>query len=593
MSYDDGIAASGTGARLYDTMQGTDGALDPGTSRFSAASAEFQATDVGTTLRVVVGGATRAYTITTYVSASVVGVAPTPGDTASGLGWEARHGALTNRLRIDASEPSRFTQEHVGAWVRLRGRAARNRGVFQVVAVDDPLTVELDTAYGFLDESSVSWDLSPRGVQVVRTDRRDYEVPLGVPIRTDVSNPANARRLALHAFAPVTAAFQVVDYLTDPAWWHRVQIPEELFSAPAATRTVTPALIEHVYGALDEPREGDPGLFYGADDDGVVPGERPCVATWYGGAEVVLAFAGGVPTLRSRDAGAHLVVTTPGFAGHFPISRVHADGATVTLERFPPPEARGGPPAVTLDAELPPILLRHAVAYVLMDRLLKYHCMQVRMDPSITIPRDVIGEMARLVATTRPSHIYVFFEAGTRFEDAVAVSETFSLHLDRGLYDPVYLVDASAIYAQTGLLRYGDAYRFVTRTTTLSLTPGVAASLPTTLPAGTDVVRTLVRVGFPTASRVGARLPCEGVDYDVDYVAGTVTLRAGVVLTPDPVAISYVDCIRRIISPGDPLDAGETAVVYGGADPTVVRAPGQDPRDAGFLDRAIQLTFGT
>lgn len=593
VAYDDGVAESDTTGLLYDTMQGGDGVLDPGTSRFSAATAAFQATDVGAVVRVVRGAAVEAYTVTSVVSDTTVVVAPTPATVLSGAGWESRHVAMTNRLRLAPGGPHHFLPDVVGAWVRLTGRHARNRGVFRITAVDDAFTAELDTPYGFLDETGVSWALSPRGVQTVTTDRRRYEVPLGVPVREDIRDPSNAGVLRLKAFAPVTAAFTVVDYLSDPSWWHHVQIPTELFPADDATRTVTPALVEHVYGALDEPRHGDPGLNYGVDDAGATAAARPCAATWYGGPEVALAFSAGVPSLRARDVGAHLVVTTPGFEGHFPITRVHEDGVTVTLDRFPPAASRTHVPPQVLDAELPPLLLRHVVAFILMDRLLKYHCAQVRMDPSVSLPRGVIEDMARALGATRPSHVYIFFEAGTRFEEQIEVAEDLSLDLVRDVYEPLRGVDTAAAYNATGLLRYGDAYRFVDRDASVTPTPETPISLPTVLPTGTGVVRTLVKVGFHTGARVGARQPCEGVDYDVDYVAGTLTVRAGVSITPSPVTVYYVDCIRRTLSPGDPLDPGETEVVYGGADPTIVRGAAQDPRDAGFLDRAVQLTFGS
>lgn len=593
VKYDDGVTESAATGRLYDTMQGSDGALDPGTSRFSAATAAFQATDVGAVIRVVRGAAVEVYTVTSVVSGTVVVVAPAPATALSGAGWEARHVSLTNRLRLSSGGVQRFLPEAVGAWVRLTGRHARNRGVFRVSAVDDAFTAELDTPYGFLDEEGVTWELSPRGVQAVVTSSRRYEVPLGVPVRADLRDPSNAGVLKLAAFDPVTSAFTVVDYLSDPSWWHHVQIPVELFPADAATRTVTPALIEHVYGALDEPRHGDPGLNYGVDDVGAPPTARPCTATWYGGADVVLSFAAGVPGLRTRDVGSYLVVESPGFAGHFPILRVHEDGATITLDRFPPAASRPRVPPQVFDAELPPLLLRHAVAFILMDRLLKYHCAHVRMDTSVSLPRGVIEDMARAIGASRPSHVYVFFEAGTRFEEQIEVAEALTLDLDRGVYEPLRGVDTAAAYNATGLLRYGDAYRFVDRDTAVTPTPETPISLPTVLPSSTGVVRTLVKVGFHTGARVGARQPCEGVDYDVDYVAGTLTVRAGVSITPSPVTVYYVDCIRRTLSPGDPLDPGETEVVYGGADPTIVRGAAQDPRDAGFLDRAIQLTFGS
>lgn len=592
VAYADGVAARAETGRLLDTMQGTDGALDPAASQFAAPSAAFDPTDVGATLRVVAGERVEVYAVAAYVSPTVVAVSPRPARAAAGLAWEARHAALTNRLRVDPAGGHRFRAEDVGTWVRLRGRQPRNQGVFRVVTVDDAFTVELDTPYGFVDAADVPWEHSVEGAQVVRTDAREYRVPLGVPVRAPLRDPANAGRLELAAFDPVSDAFAVVDYLTDPAWWHHVQIPRELFDADDATRTVTPALVEHVYGALDAPRYGDAGLQYGADDEGAVPEARPFVATWYGGDTLALAFSAGVTGLQSTDLGSYLVVATPGFAGQYRVTRVDPTAGVVRLHAFPPPEARGVVPPVVLDGELPPILLRHAVAYVLMDKLLKFHCMQVRVHPSVQLPRDVVGDLVGIVGAARPSHVYVFVEAGTRFEEVVDLDEAFSMDVNRRFHDPLDAVDSAARYVEAQLLRYGDAYRFVDRSATFAMSPGGSADLPTVLPAYPTAARSLVRVGFDPAARVGSRMPCEGVDYDVDYVACKVSLRAGVVVVPSTVTIHYVDCIRRTVGPGGALDAGEVPVVYGGADPTVVRERGGSPLDAGFLDRAIEITFG-
>lgn len=589
-NYDDGVTASGGDGSLYGMALGHDGVLIHSTSRFTSASVPFLATDVGANLRVTREGRVESYVVSAYVNASTVEVSPVPQDGAA-LQWDFRHPVLSDRLRVGGSY--RFTEADVGASILLAsGAHAHNRGVFRITSLDDPLTVVLDTAYGFVDEVSVTWKLSRTGVQRVTTTRAVYDIPIGVPMRTDVMDAASRGVLTFGAFEALTRAFRVVDYLEDPTWWHRVTIPEELMPGSGSRRTVTPELVEHVYGSLDGAQVGDEGLFYGGDDEGRSSARRAGDVIWYGGDRVVLSFAPGVQGARARDVGQHLVVSTPSFRGHFRVRGVESDGVTLRLERFPPPEADGMVPPQTLSAELPPIVYRRTVAFILMDRHLKYHSVQVRVDPSVGLSTELLEATLRVVKTAKPSHVFVFFETLTSFRDVLDVEESVELDLNHHLEDLLRFPNAQATYAPTSLLRYGDCYRFVARSTSFTPTPGLVQALPTVLPAGPTAVRTLVKVAFDPAARVGGRRPIEGTDYTVDYTAGTVKVTGGVTITPNPVDLFYVDCIRRVLAPSDPHDPGETAIVYGGTDPTFVRGADQNPEVTGLVDRAVQLTLG-
>lgn len=96
-----------------------------------------------------------------------------------------------------------------------------------------------------------------------------YEFPKGTPLRTDLV-PGQS----LLSFEPLTTAVTVTDYVQTPQWWYGQVIPEELFSAingqspPIARRTASPVFVKHVYGADDDACFGDPGLYFGASDDG-------------------------------------------------------------------------------------------------------------------------------------------------------------------------------------------------------------------------------------------------------------------------------------------------------------------------------------
>lgn len=115
----------------------------------------------------------------------------------------------------------------------------------------------------------------------VTTDKRDYIFDKSVPLREDVENTANWGALEFDAYDTLTAVYEVKDSISDPTWWHNITVPPELTKDPAtglpeslARRSVNPYLSTPVYG---DPllKYGDPGLYYGADEDGFVPATRP------------------------------------------------------------------------------------------------------------------------------------------------------------------------------------------------------------------------------------------------------------------------------------------------------------------------------
>lgn len=585
VSYDPGVqSGGGPTARLYGTAQGRDGAFHVGTGRFSSETAPFLADDEGQILRVRTPTGVLSYAITTVHSATDVSVDPAPGADAAQLIWDFEHAILRQRMRVTGAS---FDQDSVGKYILLSGAEdQRNNGLFKILSVDDSATLELDAPYGLVDEIDVTWAKAKDGVQTVQTDRHRYVVPISVPIRADV---AAGGSVVFRAFEPLTTAFRVVDYLEDPLWWTRVTLPSTVFEGEPAQRTVTPQIIEHVYGALDDARQGDPGLRYGQDEDGDPGQARAGAATWYGDDSVVLDYDAGTPGPTPRDVGRYLVVRTKKFRGQYEILSLGTDGVTLKLGRFPPPEADGLNAPVRLDVDLGPILLRRTVAFVIMNSALKYHAIQVQVDPGVGLSSELLDDALRVIQASRPSHVFVFFEALTSFRDEADWEDEVEMEIDHHLLEALSMPDSSTEFGSP--LRYGDAFRFTMTAETYVPTLGVPHALPLALPGGTSPERTLVKVAFDPASRVGGvRRPAEGVDYDVDYAACTVTVRLGVALTPSPVTVRYLSCVRRILAPTDPHDPGETSIVYGGADPTLVRDGGPDA--SGFLDRAVQITLG-
>lgn len=165
-----------------------------------------------------------------------------------------------------------FSELDVGGYVVISDAVNEaNEGSFKILEVLDVNTVELETIYGFVDETPLDWQVTRAYRQVVTTDRREYSYPFAIPLRADVMDPSNYGVLTFEAFEPVTLAFTVVDYLEDPTWWHNKYIPEILWKGePAIRRFASTNLFENLVLPGDDARIGDPGLYVGADDEGNV-----------------------------------------------------------------------------------------------------------------------------------------------------------------------------------------------------------------------------------------------------------------------------------------------------------------------------------
>lgn len=585
--YDDGVHVSGTAGVVTDSVIGIDGSLD-GVGTFTAPLANFLSTDVGAALRVREVLAFTTYTVTSVLSPTQATVTPVP-PLVSELQWQYEHVAINRRFSTDEYV---FEDADVGAILTLPS------GVYTIVSIEAANAVTLDAPFGFRDATGLTWALSRTGVQTVLTSRARYEIPLGVVMRANIVDPANFRILALKAFTPFTDAFQVVDYVEDPTWWHNVSIPEEVLQQiveAGGRRHVTPRLIEHVYNALDTAVYGDVGLAYGVDDEGQPGIQRAGQAIWFGGNAIVLNFAAGVPTGRVNDVGQYVSVRTDGFRGFFPIRSVSTDGLTLQLDAdiFPPPESVGHVPPKMLEVELPPLLYRHTVAFVMMDRFLKYHAVRVRIDKTAKVPPEFVGDVTRLLREAKPAHTFIYFDSYTEFRDVLEIAEDFSVTFGPHYDEIIRMVYAALVYGPPGLPRYGDAYRYTVDSQSFSGVPGVYAIVHA-LPVG-DVESNLVKLRFDPAvmlSTVPPRRPEESVDYLVNTATNTLTVLNPSLFPVGPNLCHFLYCVRRLRAPADPLDPTETHLVYGGADPTTRRAPAQLPFEMGFLDRAVQITLG-
>ena len=132
-----------------------------------------------------------------------------------------------------------------------------------VIVTDGETYLSTDTSDPIVDRV---FTLRPGAVQPAM-----YAFPKGTPLRTDL-----IAGLAFQAFEPLTIAVIVTDYVQTPSWWYGEVIPQALFS-PATDqvpsifrRRASPYYVANVIDATDNPEIGDPGLYIGCDESGVV-----------------------------------------------------------------------------------------------------------------------------------------------------------------------------------------------------------------------------------------------------------------------------------------------------------------------------------
>ncbi len=434
------------------------------------------------------------------------------------------------------------------------------RGVFQLYILG-PVLERVESALNVVlglpvvrddGEVLVSVDLGRPAVNVVTTKKAsgaiaEYDFPKTAPLRKDL-----VPGLVFQAFEPLTSAVTVTDYVEDPTWWHGQVIPRELLAGEGARsitrRTASPIYVKHVTGAPDQPMTGDPGLIFGADENGFVP----------------------------------------------------------------PP---GHP------------IFRHRLAFVLMDRFLKYHTFIVKFDPAVFAGTGAafarsLDQLNALVSSSKPSHTYVFVEPTTAFDDEVDIS-------DSGVYQPQRYAgadpDAPEIYPDVGSLPGGgDPYAI------LGLFFNLVAGSPSGQPdkvlfqdapiaSGADgwsfgdffhyelssgpvdfpLAATPVTISSPTPPRriqlvrvyvgatIGGKAVVESVDYTVDYVNATVTrLTAWDVIMG--ITVGFVQ-----LNIGNPTTSypnnDDVVLLSGGNDPANVRAV-YDPAAVDWMGALIPVT---
>lgn len=181
----------------------------------------------------------------------------------------------TQSYITSASAP--FTAAMVGGDIVVTSSInAINKGRFRIIALVDATSVEIEYTYTPVVETGLHWEVTTTYTRRVYTNTaagtsRVYAYPYYVSIRADIIDPVNWGKLTFKSFDYLTTAFTVTDYLEDPQWWHNKYIPDVLWAnTPQLRRLATSVLYENVVGGGDGPHVGDPGLFVGADETGIV-----------------------------------------------------------------------------------------------------------------------------------------------------------------------------------------------------------------------------------------------------------------------------------------------------------------------------------
>lgn len=250
-------------------------------------------------------------------------------------------------------------------------------------------------------------------------------------------------------------------------------------------------------------------------------------------------------------------------------------------------------------------VLRHRLAFVLMDRYLKYHTFSIKFNAielaaaiGDALPQS-LKDLNELVLTARPSHTFPFTTPETFFRDEVQVVEgtiSFNRLLGSRVFGPDKVVYADALPTfGEGVWAFGDYFKYelITLLTSFPVvsTPVVLGSAPIAPRHGRLV---LVYV----AGAIAGRALIENVDFTVDYAARSVTRLTAWTATTVNVTFRQLN-IGNLSNA--PKGSGDMPILVNGVDPALVTAafnpgaagwdgtsnPPTAPRDLGMVERAL------
>jgi hypothetical protein len=257
--------------------------------------------------------------------------------------------------------------------------------------------------------------------------------------------------------------------------------------------------------------------------------------------------------------------------------------------------------------------LRHRMAYVLMNRYLKFHTFSVSFNAialsaianSAAAFAQSLDNLNNLVLSAKPSYTYVFTTPGTFLTDAVEVDEadiSFDRLVGSRVFGPdeVIFTDGFPTTGVNGWLA-GDYFHYEVFTASTAFP---VASTPVTLPDAPTSPRRrrLVKVDMSAGAISGLKL-VENVDYTVDYVNCTVTRLTSWTSTTINVTFRQLNIGNTSNAPPT-ASLGDTYLQTGGIDPALTTAAfnpsaaGWDgtvegvtaPRDIGMVESPLIIT---
>jgi hypothetical protein len=560
----------------------------------------FFQSDIGATIQTKTqSGVFQVYTITAVdATGTQAVVTPVPAQNETRVYYEYEHLILNHRFTIKTDDVTyEFSQTDVGATLVITSaKEARNIGSFKITSVEGPKTLYLENqGYSFIDENELTFKVTHTHVHVIETNKDAYEIPFNISVREDLKNQSSVNYV-FRSFEPLTDVIHVVDYISDPTWWHNITIPESVLkfdNESASRRQVSPLLIEHVFGCLDEAVWGDFGLYCGADDEQQTGILRKGTLTWLGANWLQISLPTNTPKLTPTDINRYLHVEHTNFGGDFRILEVLDDGLTFKVDRFPPPEAQGLVAPWTFLGELPMLIYRRTVAFILMDRFLKYHAMKVEIKANNLLANNFFTEAADLLSNVKPAHTWIYFEPLTRFEDTVSLRETFELAFGPYLFSNFKLIDN--ILTFNSEMQIGEYFYYLNEHQTIVWAggnPGTVGLL-TTFPTAIDRQRLMFLRVIATSA---GRFLREGVDYVVDYITSQITFLVNV--DAGNIEMDKISCGLTVKDPTpNPWYTGqyasgysaETPIIVGGLDPIIRTNTNMLETDIGLIDRPLQI----
>ena len=440
------------------------------------------------------------------------------------------------------------------------------RGIFQLYVLG-PVLERIESALNVVlglpvirDDGEVlqSVDTTLQDLNRVFTDKRFYDFPKSTPIRPDVLDSTNFGKLTFQSFEPLTIAVQVTDYIQDPTWWHHIVIPRELFAETGGAtipdnqrRSVNPNYVRNIVGAEDKPKFGDPGLKYGADEEGTIPPP-------------------GHPVFRRRLA---FVLMDRFFKFHTFFVRfdpgVFAD---VNVARF----ARSFD-----DLQRLVITSKPAHTFALVEPATTLRDLVTIAEQGFFQPPNFVGadpdgpEIFPTAGDTVPGHPYV--ELGL-FVGTSIISPP-------GNADQVIFADGPPQYGVNGWTS-GDYFHYEMATNAINFP---STGVPVAIPGAPAPPRRRRFVEIYVAGDIGGKRLVENIDYTVDYANCTITrLTAWTSVAAVPVTYLQLNIGNVTDAPAD-VTVGDMPLLFGGPDPARPRAA-YDPAAVDWLGNVIPVT---